>query len=160
MFSIASSSLFGQDAVNRRPAYAECCGYRARRFAAGVHALRQSSLLLIKHLGPSDVLPACPTCLACRCPAFPTKFQFKRIFRAEGGRVVASLVGRFGEQATAPTMPLFPIAVAAFPPIGGHAIHPPHRPFSRQTEPSRHGGMNSWKRKVPATDETSSKCDT
>jgi hypothetical protein len=39
----------------------------------------------------------------------------ERIFRAEGGRVVASLVGRFGEPATAPTMPLFPIAVAAFP---------------------------------------------
>ena len=44
MFSIAFSSLFGQDAVHRRPAHAESGRNRARRLTAGVHALRQSWL--------------------------------------------------------------------------------------------------------------------
>jgi hypothetical protein len=71
MFSIAFSSLFGQDAVNRRPAYAEGVDNRARRFTAPVHPPSQRSVLLIKSLGPTDVLPACPPCFSCRCPAFP-----------------------------------------------------------------------------------------
>ena len=70
MFSIAFSSLFGQDSVYRRTAHAEGVGNRARRFAACVHPLRQSRLLLVKHLGASDVLPSRPTCLPCRCTAF------------------------------------------------------------------------------------------
>jgi hypothetical protein len=34
-----------------------------------MHPLRQRSLLLIKHLGPPDVLPARPARLACGCAA-------------------------------------------------------------------------------------------
>jgi hypothetical protein len=49
MFSIASSSLFSQDAVHRRPAHAEGVGNRARRLTISVHPLRQSRLLLVKH---------------------------------------------------------------------------------------------------------------
>ncbi|MDT5172207.1 MAG: hypothetical protein QOD02_5585, partial [Mycobacterium sp.] len=48
MFSITFSSLFGQDAVNRRPAYAESAGNRARRFAACVHPHCQSGFLRVK----------------------------------------------------------------------------------------------------------------
>jgi hypothetical protein len=77
MFSIAFSSLFGQDAAHRRPADAESGRNRARRLTSSVHPLRQGSVLLIKRLGPSDVLPACPTCHLCRCTAFPAKLHFK-----------------------------------------------------------------------------------
>jgi hypothetical protein len=43
MFSIAFSSLFGEDAVNRRPAHVEGVSNRARRLtASSVHPLRQS----------------------------------------------------------------------------------------------------------------------
>ena len=45
MFSIAFSSLFGQDAVHRRPAHAEGVGNRARRFAACVHPLCRPNML-------------------------------------------------------------------------------------------------------------------
>jgi hypothetical protein len=44
MFSIAFTSLFGEDAVNRRPAYAESGRDGAGRFTAGVHPLRQSGV--------------------------------------------------------------------------------------------------------------------
>jgi hypothetical protein len=47
MFSIAFSSLFGQDALNRRPAHAESVGNRARRLIISVHPLRQSSFRLV-----------------------------------------------------------------------------------------------------------------
>jgi hypothetical protein len=77
MFSIAFTSLFGQDAVYRRPAHAECSGNGARRFAACMHPQGQSSFLLIKRLRSSDVLPPCPTRLACGCTAFPTKLKLK-----------------------------------------------------------------------------------
>jgi hypothetical protein len=50
---------------------------RAGGLAAGVHPLRQTRFLRVERLGPSDVLPACPTCLTRRCPAFPAKLQFK-----------------------------------------------------------------------------------
>ncbi len=42
-----------------------------------MHPLRQSSFLRIKRLGTADVLTACPTCLPCRCAAFPAEFKFK-----------------------------------------------------------------------------------
>src|ERR1700756_1981808 len=45
MFSIAVTPLFGQDAVNRRPAYAESGRNGAGRFTADVHPLRRSSFL-------------------------------------------------------------------------------------------------------------------
>ena len=61
MFSIAFSSLFGQDPVYRRPAHAESVGNRARRLAACVHPHGQSGFLLVKRLGSSDVLTASPT---------------------------------------------------------------------------------------------------
>jgi hypothetical protein len=69
MFSIAFSSLFGQDAVNRRPAYAESSRNRACRLTARVHALGQSGFGFVECLRSSDVLPACPTRLPCRCSA-------------------------------------------------------------------------------------------
>ena len=83
MFSIACTSLFGQDAVHRCPAHAEGVGNRARGFAAGMHPLRQGSVLLIKRLGPTYVLPTCPPCLPCRCAAFPPEFQLK-LWQATG----------------------------------------------------------------------------
>lgn len=77
MFSIAFSSLFSQDAVNRRPASAESSRNRVCRLTARLHPLRQSGFLSIKRLGPTDLLAPCPTCLACRCTSFPTEFKLK-----------------------------------------------------------------------------------
>ena len=77
MFSIAFSSLFGQDSVYRRPAHAEGVGNGARRLSISVHPLRQSSFLLVKRRGSSDVLAPCPTRLPCRCSAFTAEFKFK-----------------------------------------------------------------------------------
>jgi len=42
-----------------------------------VHPLRQNRFLLVKHLRPSNVLPARPTRLARCCPTFPTELKFK-----------------------------------------------------------------------------------
>jgi len=50
MFSIAFSSLSGQDSVYRRPAHAEGMGKRARWLAASVHPLRQSGFGLVERL--------------------------------------------------------------------------------------------------------------
>jgi hypothetical protein len=61
MFSIAFSSLFGQDAVHRRPAHAESRRNRARRFAACMHPYGQTGFFLVKRLGSTDGLPPCPT---------------------------------------------------------------------------------------------------
>ena len=77
MFSSAFSSLFGQDAVNRRPAYAERSRNRARRLTARVHALSQSRFRLIKRPGTPNVLPACPTRLACGSTPFAAQLKFK-----------------------------------------------------------------------------------
>jgi hypothetical protein len=77
MFSIASSSLFGQDAVNRRPAYAESSRNRACRLTARVHALGQSGFGFIECLRSSDVLPTRATRLAGSGAAFPAQFKFE-----------------------------------------------------------------------------------
>jgi hypothetical protein len=58
MFSIAFSSLFGQDAVNRRPAYAESSRNRARRLTARVHAPRQTRPFDLSSALSLDVLSA------------------------------------------------------------------------------------------------------
>src|SRR5262245_57749771 len=77
MFSIAFSSLFGQDAVHRRPTHAESSRNRARRLTISIHPLRQSSFLLVERLGPTDVLAACPTRFPRRTMAFAAQFKFK-----------------------------------------------------------------------------------
>jgi hypothetical protein len=53
MFSIAFSSLFGQDAVYRRPAHAKGVGNSAGRLTACVHPLRQSSFRRVERLAAS-----------------------------------------------------------------------------------------------------------
>jgi hypothetical protein len=45
--------------------------------AARMHPLRQSGLRLVERPRSTDVLSACPTCLAGGCAAFPAKFKFK-----------------------------------------------------------------------------------
>jgi hypothetical protein len=77
ILSIAFSSLFGQDPVHRRPAHAEGVGDRARRLTISVHPLRQSSLLLVKRLGSSDVLAACPTRFPRRTTPFAAQLQLQ-----------------------------------------------------------------------------------
>jgi hypothetical protein len=57
MFSIAFSSLFGQDAVNRGPAYAESSRNRARRLTAGMHAPCQPDLSFAECLWTTNCLP-------------------------------------------------------------------------------------------------------
>jgi hypothetical protein len=42
-----------------------------------VHPLRQSRFLPIQRLGPSDVLPACLTCLTHSCTALAAKLKFQ-----------------------------------------------------------------------------------
>jgi hypothetical protein len=42
-----------------------------------MHPHCQSGFLLVKRLGSSDVLPACPPCFPRRCSAFAAKFKFK-----------------------------------------------------------------------------------
>ncbi len=42
-----------------------------------MHAQSQSGFLLVKRLRTPDVLPSCPTRLACRSAAFATEFQFQ-----------------------------------------------------------------------------------
>ena len=63
--------LLGQHPVHRGTTHSQRRGNRARRLTVGVHPLRQSSLLLVKRLGSSDVLAACPTRLAGSGAAFP-----------------------------------------------------------------------------------------
>jgi hypothetical protein len=47
------------------------------RLTASVHPLRQTGILRIERLGPSDVLPACPTRLTRRRPALTAQPQLK-----------------------------------------------------------------------------------
>jgi hypothetical protein len=66
MFSIAFSSLFGQDAVHRCTAHAEGVDNRARRFAAGMHPPRQRRLRLAEaRISPRSVRRAAGTRSAC-----------------------------------------------------------------------------------------------
>ena len=90
MFSIAFSSVFGQDAVNRCPARAESRRNRARRLTACVHPLGQRSVLLIRRLGPTDVLPTRATRLAGRCAALSPEFQLKLCQAAGTGGMLST----------------------------------------------------------------------
>jgi hypothetical protein len=54
--SKASMLTCREHSVYRCPTHSECRGYRACRFAASVHPLRQCGFLLVERLGTTDVL--------------------------------------------------------------------------------------------------------
>jgi hypothetical protein len=76
MFSVAFSSLLGQEAVHRRSARALGAGDCARWFAACAHPQGQSGFL-VKRLGSSDVLHSCPPRFLCHCTALTAQLKLK-----------------------------------------------------------------------------------
>jgi hypothetical protein len=55
-----------------------------------VHPHGQSGFLLIKRLGPTDVLPTRATRLPCRCPALSPEFQLKLCQAAGTGGMLST----------------------------------------------------------------------
>jgi len=78
--------LLGQDSVNRCPTHAEGVGNRARRFATGVHPLRQSGFRLVQRPGSPNRLAACPPGFPrCSTPfAAQLKFELRQAGESSG----------------------------------------------------------------------------
>lgn len=55
-----------------------------------MHPLRQGSALLVKRLGSTDVLSACPPCFPCRCAALSPEFQLKLCQAAGTGGMLST----------------------------------------------------------------------
>jgi hypothetical protein len=85
ILSIAFSSLFGQDTVYRCAAHAESSRNRVRRLTAGMHPLRESRLLLVKHRAwrhyertRTARLPACQSMYGCCALSAPSSIAAQR----------------------------------------------------------------------------------
>src|ERR1700736_549231 len=70
-------AALGKHAIHGGAAYTKGGSNSPRRLTASVHPLRQSGFRLVECLRSSDVLPACPTRLACCRPPLTTQLQLK-----------------------------------------------------------------------------------
>lgn len=81
-----------QHPINRCSADAKRGCNGASGFTGGVHALDESSVRLVEHLGSPYRLSPCPPGFACSCPTFTAKFQLQLGQARENARDHAAVV--------------------------------------------------------------------